>query len=101
LFYRQSTAVPQNDVEAVRWYRKAAHQGYVDAQFNLGAMYKNGLGVTQDYVQAHMWLDLAAMAGDRGAAENRNIVAALMTPAQIAEAQKLGREWKPIAPSSR
>ena len=58
-------------------------------------MYKNGLGVSQDYVQAHMWLDLAAMAGDQGAAENRKIVAALMTPAQIAEAQK------PITPPPR
>jgi uncharacterized protein len=46
-------------------------------------------------VQAHMWFNLVAMAGDQGAATNRDNVAALMTPAQIAEAQKLAREWKP------
>jgi TPR repeat protein len=79
----------------VKWYRKAADQGYVDAQFDLGFMYKNGLGVPQDYVQAHMWFSLAATGGDQGAAESGDTVAGLMTPLQIAEAQKLAREWKP------
>ena len=101
LFYRQGTGVPQDDAEAVKWYRKAADQGYVDAQFNLGFMYKNGLGVPQDYVQAYMWLNLAARAGDRGAAESRDIVASLMTAAQIADAQKLAHEWKPTSQQSR
>ena len=31
--------VPKNDAEAVTWYRKAAEQGYANAQFNLGYMY--------------------------------------------------------------
>jgi hypothetical protein len=44
-----------------------------------------------------MWFNLAAMTGDQGAAKNRDIVAALMTSTQIAEAQKLAREWKPTA----
>ena len=46
-------------------------------------------------------VQLAAMTGDQGAAENRNIVAGLMTPAQIAEAQKLAREWKPTKQAPR
>jgi hypothetical protein len=33
--------------------------------------------------------------GHKNAVENRRIIAAKMTPAQIAEAQKLAREWKP------
>ena len=41
--------------EAVRWYRKAADKGWANAQNNLGGMYLNGQGVTQDDVQAHMW----------------------------------------------
>ena len=70
------------------------------AQYNLGAMYHNGKGVPQDYAQAHMWFNLAAFRfppGERRdkAARNRDIVAERMTPAQIAEAQKLAREWKP------
>ena len=84
------------------WYRKAAEQGETAAQYNLGAMYNNGQGVPQDYVAAHMWFNLAAASGDKlavevreRAAEGRERVAKEMTPAQIAEAQKLAREWKP------
>ena len=46
----------------------------------------------QDFVQAHMWYNLAAAQGTRVAAEWREHIAARMTPAQIAEAQKLARE---------
>ncbi len=70
-----------------------------EGQFNLGAMYAEGLGVPQDYAQAHMWFNLAASSPpgeDRdNAVKNRDILAKRMTPAQISEAQKLAREWKP------
>jgi hypothetical protein len=79
----------------VAWYRKVAEQGHAIAQNGLGEMYANGQGVPQDYVQAHMWFNLGATAGDKDAVKNRDIVAAKMKPAQIAEAQKLAREWKP------
>ena len=52
-------------------------------------------GVQQNYVQAHKWWNLAAVSGDKDAIKNRDIVAGKMTPPQIAEAQKLAREWKP------
>ena len=58
-------------------------------------MYERGQGAPQDYVQAHMWFNLAAARGNADAARKRDLVAAKMTPAQIAEAQKLVREWKP------
>ena len=60
-------------------------------------MYANGRGVLQDYVQAYMWINLAASrltgAEQRDAVEQRNSVAQRMTPTQIAEAQRLAREW--------
>jgi hypothetical protein len=64
-------------------------------------MYYMGLGVPQDYVQAHMWVNLAVSrfptsqkeARDE-TIEMRNRIASKMTPAQIAEAQKLARGWK-------
>ena len=58
-------------------------------------MYAEGRGVAQDYVQAHMWFYLAAAQGDAKALKNRDSIAAKMTSAQIAEAQRLAREWKP------
>ncbi len=84
---------PQDHAEAVKWYRLAAEQGLADAQFNLGTMYEYGDGVPQDYAWAHLWYDLAAAQGLEVARENRDIVAKQMTPAQIAEAQKMAREW--------
>jgi TPR repeat protein len=94
------SATPQ--VAAASWYRKAADQGHAGAQYQLGYMYANGWGVPQDYILAHMWCNLSAARtsdvsgkGDRRAAKIRDEVAAKMTPAQIAEAQKLAREWKP------
>jgi len=89
--------VPQNYTEAVEWFRKAADQGNAIAQQNLGVSYANGEGVPQDYVSAHMWFNLSAAQGDANAIKNRDIIAQRMTPAQIAEAQKLAREWKPKA----
>jgi hypothetical protein len=48
-------------------------------------------------VIAHMWYNLAAASGNKNALTNRDKLAAKMTPAQIAGAQKLAREWKPKA----
>jgi uncharacterized protein len=70
-------------------------QGNAIAQWSLGSAYEHGHGVTQDYVVAHMWLNLAAAQGDGDASKERDHLAQYMTPDQIAEAQRLAREWKP------
>ncbi len=72
-----------------------AEQGDARAQFNLGRMYHKGDGVPQDYVMAHMFYNLAAWNGYEGKAkEFRDTIARLLlTPYQIAEAQRLAREW--------
>lgn len=86
----------RNDFKgALPWVQLSADHGYPPSQGNLGIMYANGQGVAKDYVRAHMWFGLAAAQGDTDAANNRNSVAKLMTPAQIARAQKLAQEWKP------
>ena len=56
--------VPQDDAEAVRWYRLAANQGNADAQGNLGAMLLNGQGVPQDHAEAIRWFRAAADQGN-------------------------------------
>jgi len=84
---------------ALRLMRPLAEQGFAAAQSNLGNMYENGRGVPQDNVQAHMWFNLAASRSatkDRDdAVHNRDLAASLMTPAQLAKAQRLARGWKP------
>ena len=93
--YYEGWGVEQNYTSAANWFRKAADQGDATGQFSLGWAYEQGEGVLQDYVLAHMWYNLAAAQGAGVAAKNRDRVAAKMTPAQIAEAQRLAREWKP------
>jgi uncharacterized protein len=99
--YYSGKGVPQDDAEAAKWFRKAADQGDANSQSFLGRMYFLGHGVPEDYVAAHMWLNLATAGGEKKAAEIRDMVAKEMIPAQIAEAQKLAREWKPLSSSPR
>ena len=60
-------ASPQDDTEAVRWYRLGAEQGYASAQYNLGLMYDNGEGVPRDDAEAVRWYRLGAEQGYAGA----------------------------------
>jgi len=93
--YERGHGVTANFAEAVKWYRRAANQGVVDAQLRLGIMYYTGQGVVQDYVHAYKWFSLSAAQGSEHGAVSKKITAENMTPAQIAEAQKLARDWKP------
>jgi TPR repeat protein len=79
---------------AYRLWRPLAEQGDAEAQYKLGTMYDIGHGVPQDYVEAHKWYSLAAAAGEPSATFFRDDTAKSMTPAQIAEAQRLAREWQ-------
>jgi TPR repeat protein len=56
-------------------------------------MYAMGQGVAQDSVMAHMYFNIAAVSGHKNAIKGRGLVKKEMTPSQIAEAQKLTREW--------
>ena len=62
--YKNGEGVPKNEVEAVKWFRKAAEQGDADAQFYLGWAYvTNGEGVPKDEVEAVKWYRKAAEQG--------------------------------------
>jgi uncharacterized protein len=95
VLYFNGDGVPKDHVEAADWYKKAAEQDLTIAQYALAWMYANGDGVPADNVKAFMWWNLAAAQGFIGAKTNRNTIGKRMTRAQIAEARKLSREWKP------
>ena len=69
MMYAYGEGVPIDRVEAVKWFRKAAEQGYVAAQFHLGFMYHRGLGVDRDYAEAMKWYRKAAEQGHAEAQE--------------------------------
>ena len=99
LMYQNGLGVPPDAAEAARWYRRAADQGLADAQFNLGMMYANGEGVPRDYTVAHTWVNLAvAQTSGEVAVTYVSALSGIesrMTPEQIADAQRLAREWQP------
>ena len=75
--YSNGEGVPENDAEAVRWYRLAAEQGDATAQNNLGFMYARGEGVPEDDVEAVKWYRLAAEQGDATAQTNLGVMYAI------------------------
>ena len=106
LLYKSGQGVRLDYAEAHKWIKRAAEQGGALPQLTLGFIYLSGEGTPQDHVEAHKWFNLAAAktassSGSREreasgiAREARDEIARQMTPAQIAEAQKLAREWRP------
>lgn len=71
----------------------AAEGGKGDALYNLGLMYSTGREVDVDLVTAHKWFNLAAMKGSDAARSCRAELAAEMSAAEVAEAQRQAREW--------
>jgi TPR repeat protein len=97
VMYYNGEGVLQDDIEAAKWFGSAAHQGDAESQYILGIMHMDGQGVTKNYIESHKWLNLAASAGLKDpekARDARRQVTDKMSPSQIAEAQKLAREWK-------
>jgi TPR repeat protein len=93
--YAIGQGVPKDSAKAAEWYLKAANQGNSYAQNNLGFAYWFGNGCAQDKVLAYMWVNLAATQGHEEAIQRRDKFENGMTSDQIAEAQRLTREWKP------
>ena len=89
VMYADGEGVPENDSEAVKWYRKAAEQGIARAQSKLGFMYGTGKGVPENSIRAYVWWSMAKTQGDADAAIRLDILKPQMTPQQIADGQAL------------
>jgi TPR repeat protein len=94
------SGLPQDSHESVKWYRRAAQQGYAGAQVYLGICLAEGRGVDQDLVEALKWIELARSAGEKhpvGAAANETAdrLKKMMTNDQINKAREMIREFRP------
>jgi TPR repeat protein len=65
------TNVLKDYAKAMMWYRKAADQSDARAQAAIGVMYRDGLGVPKDDIQARYWMNLAIAQGNSIAKKNR------------------------------
>ena len=94
--YDTGKGVPLDPAKAFVWYERAAKQGQKAAQFNLGVMFEDAIGVPKDLVQAYLYFSLAVNGGPPYAARNLSQVRGDMTPEQIAKAQQLVLDFKPV-----
>lgn len=90
--HHQGHGTAQDYVKSVKWWRSAAESGDSGSMTMLAESYIAGEGVPQDYVTAHMWANLAVARGE--SPRRRQALANAMTKEQIAEAQKMAREWE-------
>jgi hypothetical protein len=58
MIYAHGQGVPQDDQQAVKWYRLSAEKGNSRAQYNLGMMYAKGQGVPLSEQKAMKWFRL-------------------------------------------
>ena len=70
----------------------AARQGYASAQSNIGVMYFNGEGVSQNDIRAYMWWSVAAAQGNEVARSNRDRISDKLTRGQLVRGQKNGHQ---------
>ncbi len=99
------TGIYRGDGPATIWFRKAADQGLPNAQWNLASILAADLMAGQvsydpedegeRLIEAYMWVTLAAAQKYPGASDGARRLRKHMTADQIAEAQRLAREWKP------
>jgi len=81
------------DIDALAQYESDAKLGRGEALYNLGLAYSTGQGVGVDFIAAHKWFNLAALRGVDEAKRWRAQISAEMNESQIAQAQRLAREW--------
>src|SRR6516164_7281351 len=95
--YENGYGAPQAYTAAADLYIQAAISGNPFGQAMLGLMYDKGHGVPQDFVLAYKWLNLAAARAPKHERDHflrlRDAVASKMSPAQIAEGQRLAMAW--------
>ena len=93
--YGNGEGVTLDDAASLAWFLRAAEQGHDAAQWMLGTTYAWGSpGVPRDDVAAYMWLHLAVSQNDGHDRSPLDRLEARMSPEQIAEAQRLAREWR-------
>lgn len=63
LYFYGLGGVDKNDLEAAKWYTRAAKAGHLEAQFQIARMYALGYGVDQNYREAIRWYTSAGRRG--------------------------------------
>jgi TPR repeat protein len=92
LFWGSHT-VPVDHKRAFALASAGAGMGCSHSMGVLGCCYAFGRGVPEDDVEAYMWANLASAQGDEASKLLKDELTERMTREQIAEGQKMSREW--------
>lgn len=79
--------------EAYAGFHDLAQKGSSVCQYFLGVMCLRGYGALQDFIMSHFWFNLAASRGHKKARSHLEKLTTSMSAEQIAEAQRLARDW--------
>jgi len=93
--YAYGEGVPKDEMEAAKWYRKAAERGSALGQSNLGHAYFTGQGVAKDEIEAYKWWLLAKAQGNENAKNHCGILEPKLSALDREEGQRRAREFKP------
>ena len=93
--YRDGDGAKQDDILSVKWFRRAAEQGYAKAQSHLATRYVRGQGIESDLVEAFKWATLAARQGHQRAQENVIALINRLTPEQRVDAKQRISKFRP------
>jgi hypothetical protein len=83
----------ESDTEAVNWLTKSANGGNATAAAALGALYWDGRGVTQSYVNAYTWSTIAAAEEDDVSSYRATILRSRMSQVELDEAERRATAW--------
>ena len=97
--FEHGKGATQSYSQAHHWYLKAAEQGNPSAMHGLGDLYLRGQGVPQNQTEAYKWFNLAAVSGQKAFVSSRDRLSKRLSPAQLADGQKLSADWVKKHPS--
>jgi TPR repeat protein len=95
MLYDQGCGVPHDEREALRLFHESANLGFGQAQFNLGVYYRDGRGTDPDPLSSYFWFSIVTREHLPQAQDRADKMRKLLTPAQIAEAERRLAQWKP------
>jgi uncharacterized protein len=97
--YERGQGVKKNEKLAAKWYEAAADHGETPAQSRLAGLYERGAGVDQDFKESYFWYAVALRDSKdpyaKQDAEGLKRVAARLSAADVADAAKIAKDWKP------
>jgi TPR repeat protein len=91
-FYLEGRGALQDYTVAANWCKSAAEFGHTEAQIMLANMYENGIGLPQNIILSHAWLNLVASQGYGDAVSDRDRLEKKMSKTQVIKAQEIAKE---------